>query len=159
MGAMVRATMESRITGAPVGGVDADAVAVAGEVRIEVEAEAAGQQRHRRQQSEKSESCAHMSHGRQAPDDQSLTVYEDSESGGAFLLDPSGGPKWKLVNSRHATIHYFPQCVHRVTLLKKRDDNAGCKLMKIEFKTGQSPLEEAQASIQLLTSQTRSCVV
>lgn len=76
------------------------------------------------------------------PTIQALTVYREESDGGAFILDPTGGPKWKLVNTRNATIQYFPKDTHRVTVLKKRDVKTNCAFLKIEFKTGRSPMKD-----------------
>ena len=61
---------------------------------------------------------------------------------GALTLDPTGGPKWKLVNTRNATILYFPSATHRVTVLQKRDPETGCAHLKVEFKKGKSPMKD-----------------
>eukprot|EP00501_MAST-03F_sp_TOSAG23-6_P000842 GSMAST32.ASY1.ANO1.874.1 assembled CDS len=76
------------------------------------------------------------------PSIQALVVYEDIENGGFYILDPTGGPKWKLVNTRNASIQYFPSCVARVKVMKKVDSDMKCAFLKVEFKKGQSLMQD-----------------
>ena len=46
------------------------------------------------------------------------------------------------MNTRSATIQYFPTATHRVTVLNKRDETTGCAHLKVEFKKGKSPMRD-----------------
>jgi DNA topoisomerase-3 len=72
------------------------------------------------------------------------TVCPDPDSGGALILDPNLGPKWRLVSTRGPTIIYLPQCIEKVTVLDRRDEVLGFHLMKVEYKTGESPLPDGE---------------
>ena len=69
-----------------------------------------------------------------------LRVSIDPDSNGVLILDPHFGPKWRLVSTRDPTIVYLPQCIEKITVLDKRDEVLGVRLMQIEFKDGESPL-------------------
>jgi len=71
-----------------------------------------------------------------------LNVSIDPNSNGVLILDPHFGPKWRLVSTRDPTIVYLPQCIEKITILDKRDEVAGVRLMQIEFKEGESPLPD-----------------
>lgn len=75
-----------------------------------------------------------------------LTVSPDPDSDGVFILDPHFGPKWRLVSTRDATIVHLPKSIEKITVLQERDDILGCHKMKVEFKSGQSPLEGGETS-------------
>ncbi len=70
-----------------------------------------------------------------------MTVSPDPESNGVLILDPHLGPKWKLVSTREPTIVHLPKSVEKVTVLDTKDEVLGCRMMSIEFKEGESPLE------------------
>jgi DNA topoisomerase-3 len=70
-----------------------------------------------------------------------MTVSPDPESNGVLILDPHLGPKWRLVSTREPTIVHMPKSVERVTVLDTKDEVLGCRMMSIEFKEGESPLE------------------
>lgn len=74
-----------------------------------------------------------------------LYVSPDPDSDGVFILDPHFGPKWRLVSTRDATIIHLPKCIDKVTILNEKDEVLGCHKMKIEFKTGESPLENKES--------------
>eukprot|EP00577_Skeletonema_sp_RCC1716_P004887 CAMPEP_0113381834 /NCGR_PEP_ID=MMETSP0013_2-20120614/5519_1 /TAXON_ID=2843 ORGANISM="Skeletonema costatum, Strain 1716" /NCGR_SAMPLE_ID=MMETSP0013_2 /ASSEMBLY_ACC=CAM_ASM_000158 /LENGTH=1160 /DNA_ID=CAMNT_0000264299 /DNA_START=12 /DNA_END=3495 /DNA_ORIENTATION=- /assembly_acc=CAM_ASM_000158 len=70
-----------------------------------------------------------------------MTVSPDPESNGVLILDPHLGPKWRLVSTREPTIVHMPKSVEKVTVLNAKDEVLGCRMMSIEFKEGESPLE------------------
>jgi len=71
-----------------------------------------------------------------------LTVSPDPDSEGVLILDPHFGPKWRLVSTRDPTIIYLPQSIEKVTILEKRDEVLGVRLMRVDFKDGESPLPD-----------------
>ena len=76
------------------------------------------------------------------PTVQSMRVCDDPESGGCFILDPSGGPKWRLISTRSAFCVHFPKKrVKSVTVLGKKDEATGCHWIRLEFQEGQVPQE------------------
>ncbi len=77
-----------------------------------------------------------------------LTVAKDPEGDGVLTLDTHFGPKWRLVSTRDPTVHYLPnKAIDKVTILEKRDENTGHRMMKIEFKEGKSPLKDGSKSL------------
>ena len=58
--------------------------------------------------------------------------------------DTVSGPKWRLVSTRDPTIVYLPKSISKVTILDRKDDVIDCHLMQIEFKDGESPLEDGK---------------
>lgn len=75
-----------------------------------------------------------------------LTVSPDPDSDGVLILDPHFGPKWRLVSTRDPTIVYLPQSIEKITVLDKRDDVINVRMMKVEFKDGESPLPDGKKS-------------
>ncbi len=76
------------------------------------------------------------------PTVQSMRVCDDPESGGCFILDPSGGPKWRLISTRSAFCVHFPKKrIKSVTVLSKKDEASGCHWIRLEFREGQAPSE------------------
>jgi DNA topoisomerase III len=75
-----------------------------------------------------------------------LLVSHDPDGGGAFIVDPHFGPKWRLVGTRDPTIIYLPQNIERVTVLDKRDEVHEVHLMQIKFKEGESPLADGSTT-------------
>jgi DNA topoisomerase III len=73
------------------------------------------------------------------PSIEELTVSRDDQ-GGALILDPHLGPKWRLVATRDPTVVYLPQSVEKVMVAEKKDDEVQCRLVQIEFKADASPL-------------------
>ena len=74
------------------------------------------------------------------PTVQSFKVCDDPESGGCFILDPSGGPKWKLISTRSSFCVNFPKKrVKAVTVLAKKDVATGCHWIRLDFHDGQAP--------------------
>jgi len=71
-----------------------------------------------------------------------LSVSPDPDSDGVLILDPHFGPKWRLVSTRSPTIVHFPQSIEKVTVLDKKDEVLGVRLMQIEFKANESPLPD-----------------
>ena len=80
-------------------------------------------------------------HSDKMPLIEEMTVSPDPESNGVLILDPHLGPKWRLVSTREPTIVHMPKSVEKVTVLEKKDEVLGCRMMSIEFKEGESPLE------------------
>jgi DNA topoisomerase-3 len=74
-----------------------------------------------------------------------LTVSPDPDSSGVLILDPSFGPKWRLVSTRSPTIIHLPQSIEKVTVLDRRDEVLGIHLMQTEFKANESPLPDGAA--------------
>ena len=70
-----------------------------------------------------------------------MTVSPDPESNGVLILDPHLGPKWRLVSTREPTIVNMPKSIEKITVLNSKDEVLGCRMMSIEFKEGESPLE------------------
>ena len=70
-----------------------------------------------------------------------LYVSPDPDSDGVFILDPHFGPKWRLVGTRDATIIHLPKSISKITVLDEKDEVLGCHKMRVEFKSGESPLE------------------
>lgn len=73
-----------------------------------------------------------------------LAVAEDDESGGVFILDPSScGQNWRFVSTRAPTIVKLPTNIHKVAVLKKRDEG-GCHFVQVDFKQSDSPLPDGR---------------
>jgi len=71
-----------------------------------------------------------------------LTIGMDPDGDGVLTLDTHFGPKWRVVSSRAPTIYYFPKtAVDKVTVLDKMVEDTDCHMIRIEYKEGQSPLE------------------
>ncbi|KAL1507735.1 hypothetical protein AB1Y20_007348 [Prymnesium parvum] len=71
-----------------------------------------------------------------------LTVAEDEESGGVYILDPAScGQHWRFVSTRAPTIIKLPNNIHKVTVLKKVDEETGCHYIEVDFRQGESPLD------------------
>ena len=70
-----------------------------------------------------------------------LTVSPDPDYDGVLTVDPHFGPKWRLVSTRNPTIVYLPKSIEKLTVSDRKDEVLGCRLMRIDFKDGQSPLE------------------
>jgi len=67
---------------------------------------------------------------------QALTVGDDPESGGVFILDVSSGPKWRFASTRSSCyISLNSKVVKKVTVLSRRR-------VRLEFHSGASPLED-----------------
>jgi len=61
-----------------------------------------------------------------------LTVCDCPESEGVLMVDPVGGPNWKLVSTRSPLIAQFPPGINKLTVLPEVDEN-GCHLIEIDF--------------------------
>ena len=70
-----------------------------------------------------------------------LYVSPDPDSEGIFILDPRGGPKWKLLSTRDPTIIHLAKSIEKVTVLDEKEEITGCHKIRINFKAGESPLE------------------
>ena len=75
-----------------------------------------------------------------------LTVSPDPDSNGVFIVDPHFGPKWRLVSTREPTIVYLPKSIEKLTILDKTDEVLGCHLIRVEFKSGESPLSGGETN-------------
>ena len=71
-----------------------------------------------------------------------LTVAEDPDGDGVLTLDTHFGPKWRLVSTRDPTVYYLPKSIDKLTILDKKDEETDQRLMRIEYKAGESPLED-----------------
>jgi DNA topoisomerase-3 len=82
------------------------------------------------------------------PDDhplvEELYVSPDPDSDGIFIVDPHFGPKWRLVGTRDATIIHLPKSIERLTILDETEEIIGCHKIRVEFKSGESPLERGE---------------
>ena len=61
-----------------------------------------------------------------------LTVCDCPESEGVLIVDPVGGPNWKLVSTRSPLMVAFPAGVNRVSVLPDKDES-GCHMLEIDF--------------------------
>ena len=48
------------------------------------------------------------------------------------MVDPVGGPNWKLISTRSPLIAQFPPGINKVTVLPETDEN-GCHFLQIDF--------------------------
>jgi len=67
-------------------------------------------------------------------------------SGGVLVLDPHFGPKWRLVGTREPTIVHLPRSIDKLSVLDERDVVTNCHLMRIQFKTDETPLKEGKTT-------------
>jgi DNA topoisomerase-3 len=67
---------------------------------------------------------------------------ETADLGGQLLLDPTGGPHWRLVSSRSALVRSFPPFVHQVSLGPRCGCAGTCRKIVVEFQRGRSPLAD-----------------
>ena len=89
---------------------------------------------------------------------------ETAERGGKLLLDPTGGPRWRLVSSRGRLVLAFPPFVHKLSVGTRCGCGGGggpgeggggpgegglgsggsgsCRLLRVEFQRGRSPLPD-----------------
>jgi DNA topoisomerase-3 len=75
------------------------------------------------------------------PTVQSMKVCDDPESGGCFILDPSGGPKWRLVSTRSSfSVHFPKKRIKNIQILDKVQH--GCHWIKLYFHDGASPCKD-----------------
>jgi hypothetical protein len=65
-----------------------------------------------------------------------------ADLGGQLLLDPTGGPHWRLVSSRSALVRSFPPFVHQVSLGPRCGCAGTCRKIVVEFQRGRSPLAD-----------------
>jgi DNA topoisomerase-3 len=70
-----------------------------------------------------------------------LAVCPCPESDGMLILDPTGGPNWRLVSTRTNVVVTLPRGAHKISLLDQYDHETGCRLMDVDFHKSQSPLE------------------
>jgi|EP01046_Picozoa_sp_COSAG06_P026634 hypothetical protein len=64
---------------------------------------------------------------------------DTAETGGALMLDPTGGPHWKLISTQCSYIIKLPAGAHRVRVLPATDDY-GQRLLEVDFHKNQSPM-------------------
>ena len=50
----------------------------------------------------------------------SMKVCDDPESGGCFILDPTGGPKWRLVSTRSSFSVHFPKKIIKIVKFNRQ---------------------------------------
>lgn len=63
-----------------------------------------------------------------------LTVCDDPESGGVFILDVASKPKWKFISTRSAfTVNLPKKIIKSVRVLKKVDEETGFHHVEVEF--------------------------
>ena len=75
------------------------------------------------------------------PTVQSMKVCDDPESGGCFILDPTGGPKWRLISTRSSfSIHFPKKRIRNIKILDKIEH--GCHWIKLYFHQDASPLKD-----------------
>jgi len=73
-----------------------------------------------------------------------LTVGPDPDSDGVITLDPTNPNKLRLVSTRGPTIFYLPKTIDKFVVLDKRDEETNDRLVRVEFKPGQSPLPDGE---------------
>ena len=64
---------------------------------------------------------------------------DTAETGGALMLDPTGGPHWKLISTQCSYTIKLPAGAHRVRVLPEVNDY-GCRLLEVDFNKNQSPM-------------------
>ena len=89
--------------------------------------------------------CSRCPHPEEHPIVAELAVCacpETADAGGKLLLDPLGGPHWRLVSSRGAFMMQFPPFVHALSLGGPcRCAASSCRQLRVEFERSFSPLE------------------
>lgn len=66
-----------------------------------------------------------------------------AKEGGRLLLDPRGGPTWRLVSSRAPFAYRLPAFVHRVTVGPRCPcPSVDCRVLQVEFHRNYSPLPD-----------------
>lgn len=66
---------------------------------------------------------------------------DTAETGGALILDPTGGPNWKLISTQCSYMINLPPGAHRVRVLQDAaDEVTGQRPLEIVFNKNQSPL-------------------
>ena len=63
---------------------------------------------------------------------QRLAVCDCPESEGKLIVDPTGGPNWKLVSTRSPLVACFPPGINKVTVLQESDES-GSRLLEVDF--------------------------
>lgn len=69
---------------------------------------------------------------------------ETVDQGGKLLLDPSGGPNWRLISSRCSYVMPLPPFVHSVSIAEACGCAVTCRKLRIEFQRNRSPLLDGQ---------------
>lgn len=72
------------------------------------------------------------------------TIGPDPDSNGVITLDPTNPNKLRLVSTRGPTLIYLPKSIEKITVLDKRDEETNDRLIRVEFKAGQSPLPDGE---------------
>lgn len=65
---------------------------------------------------------------------------DTAETGGALMLDPTGGPQWKLVSTQCSLMIILPAGAHRVRVLPDADEATGQRYLEVVFNKNRSPL-------------------
>lgn len=71
---------------------------------------------------------------------------ETAGEGGKLLLDPSGGPNWRLISSRGAYTLPLPPFVHSLAVGAPCGCAGDCRRLRVEFQRDRSPLEDSATS-------------
>lgn len=65
---------------------------------------------------------------------------DTADTGGALMLDPTGGPEWKLVSTQCSYMIKLPPGAHRVRVLPDADEATGQRYLEVAFNKKHSPL-------------------
>jgi DNA topoisomerase-3 len=65
---------------------------------------------------------------------------DTAETGGALILDPTGGPQWKLISTQCSYMIMLPPGAHRVRVLPDADEATGRRYLELVFNKNRSPL-------------------
>lgn len=65
---------------------------------------------------------------------------ESWECGGALILDPTGGPNWRLISTRSNLMVLLPQGARTIRVLQELDSATQCRYLQIDFHKLRSPL-------------------
>ena len=65
---------------------------------------------------------------------------DTAEKGGALILDPTGGPNWKLVSTQCSYMVSWQVRPHKVRVLPEVDEASGAHYLEVEFNRNHCPL-------------------
>ena len=93
--------------------------------------------------------CSRSPHPEEHPIVSELSLCacpETADQGGKLLLEPSGGPNWRLISSRGSFHLLLPPFVHSLSVGAPCGCAGSCRLLQIEFQRNRSPLEDGSTS-------------
>ena len=93
--------------------------------------------------------CSHCPHPEEHPIVSELALCacpETADLGGRLIIDPSGGPHWRLVSTRGSFTLALPPFVHALSVGTMCGCSGGCAKLRIDFQRTRSPLENGETT-------------